>query len=455
MKPPFEARLSRRALLRGLPAALVPLLAGRARGDAPFPQRLVIVQWTNGVQDSYWPAPPASDGSFTFTETLAPLERHRADILLLGGLYIPYGTAGHFSLPSLLTGAKPTAPRGSAGVGNAISLDQYVANALAPRSPAPIRSLELGGVYRAQLPVFRSVSFRGPAIGQRPAENPPEVDPRRVWRRLFGNTNPAFRDQRRSVLDYVARDLGTLMGRLPSSERAKLAAHLDATRELERELTTLPSAVMAGPVCQPAPIEAGLNVHDHVGTDRIVKVLFDLVTVALRCDLTRVITLMLFNAGNDTIGFPFLGAEFAGAPNPESGFEHHGIAHTGGPKKDIIDRWWMEQFAQFLDRLKGTPEGNGTLLDNTLVLFANHMGDGAAHNPSGISWILAGGGQRYFKTGRYLVHPQWNPATPFLRCPVTNGVLVGLANAMLDGVEPPIDHFGEPQYRGELPGLRG
>jgi len=450
-------RGSRRDLLRSLPAALVPLLLpGRPARAAGFPRRLVIVHWTNGVHPSYWPPVPASETEFVLTPPLLALERHRQNIVLLGGLGMPFGRTGHFTLPCLLTGEKPTpVVAGMGAVGNAISVDQYVADALARHTPTPIRSLELGGVLPVRSPIFRSISFRGPAIGQRPRDNPPEIDPRRVWARLLGDRAGAFdparlRDERRSVLDRVGRDLDALVPALGREDRSKLLAHLEATRQLEQEL----GGLWAGPGrCTGAP-PPELNARDPLASDRLVPVLFDLLTLALRCDLTRVVTLMLFNAGNDGIGFPFLGPDFVGAANPESAFDHHGIAHSGGPRKAVVDAWWISQLALLLDRLQAVPEGEGTLLDNTLVLFANQMADGAGHTTLGVPWIVAGRCQGAIRTGRYMLPAGWDPVRPGSGCPPINHVLVAVANAMLAGLEPPLDRFGAPELAGELPGLR-
>jgi hypothetical protein len=463
-------RVSRRALLRLLPAgaaALVPLLGERGAHGAAMPRRLVILQWTNGVLPEYWPKRPAGEGDFVLTDTLSPLERHRRQVLVIGGLGMPYSPSGHFSLPCLLTGTRPTVPKGQAGVGNGISIDQHVAAVLARRTPTPLRSLELGALYLVRQPAFRAVSFRGPAVDQRPLDNPPEIDPYRVWRRLFGDrvgrgTGDAaaapdiarIRDERRSVLDYVTRDLAALGRELGREDRARLTSHLESARQLEREIYALPSAG-AATACAPVAPRSGIDVHDNRGIDQMVRVQLDLLLLALRCDLTRVATVMMVNCSNDGVGFPFLGPEFVGDIDPESAFDHHGIAHQGGPKKARIDRWWIEQLALFLDRLAGTPEGEGTMLDNTLVLFANHMGNGALHDVAGIPWIIAGSAQGYFKTGRYLVPRGWDPANPASGCPPTNGVLVGIANAMLAGLEPPLSSFGLSEYGGELAGLRG
>jgi hypothetical protein len=463
---------SRRRLLRALGgcAAALPLLeAGSARGTSAIPRRLVILQWTNGVLPDYWPPAPTAGQPFALSETLSPLERHRAKVLILGGLQIaaPLST-GHWSLPLLLTGSAGLAGLTAAGppLANAISVDQYVASRLARRAPTRFKSLELSAAYIDEHHHHRAVSYRGPAVGGRPAANPPEIDPRRVWRRLFaGQAGDGFsaerlariQHERRSVLDHVLRDLTALSVRLGRADRRKIEAHLDSARQLERELFALPQLEppAAVPSCPPAPPPGRFVPPDQPSIDQLVSLQLDLLALALRCDLVRVATVMLINSHNGGIGFPFLGSAFAGRPDPEGEFDHHGIAHRGGPKKSQVDRWWIGQLAALLDRLEAVPEAGGTLLDSCAVLFANNMGDGASHSVAGLPWILAGSCQGTFATGRYLVHPGWDPQRPTVGCPPTNAVLVALANAVLAGLDPPLASFGDLAPVGELPGLRG
>jgi hypothetical protein len=465
----------RRDLLRGFAgaSALVPLLHARAGRAAPrFPRRLVIVHWTNGVLPDYWPQKPAPGQDFALSDTLSPLQTHKKDILLLGGLRIDCpDSTGHQTLPFLLTGAPAIHGRDEGGllVGNAISVDQHVAGRLAQHAPTRFRSLELGAAYLDPRASYRALSFRGPAVDGRPADNPPEVDATRVWRRLFddGAAGPGgsaalaqrltrLRVQRRSVLDHVGRELAALGKRIGATDRAKLDAHLESLRQIEQELPGKASDLSTTPsLCAPvAPAGLG-GAAGARPIDQLVAQQFDLLAMALRCDLVRVVTVLLVSAHNFWIRFPFLGPRFAGPD--EAGVDpfHHAIAHHRGSRKAVIDKWWIGQFGALIERLKMVPEGDGTLLDNTTILFANQMGHGESHAVSGVPWILAGGCQGYFKTGRYLTPPAWDPARPESGCPPTNGVLTALANAMLAGWEDPLDHFGNPELTGELPGLRG
>jgi hypothetical protein len=459
---------SRRELLGSLPfAALIPVLGGRAQGAAATsPRRLVVLQWTNGVLPGYWPTPPDPSGNFVLTEALSSLERHKQDLVILGGLSIPqWKGSAHFTLPSLLTGAAPKVSPAGYGMGDSISIDQYVARAFTAHDPIPIRSLELGCVYLSNTSLTRSISFRGPSVNNNPLENVPEIDPYRVWRRLFGgragrgdeSASPPdlarIRDERRSVLDYVAGNLGRMVGGLGKDDRSKLASHLESVRQLEREIYVSASSA-SGAACSPAPLPANVDVYDNLAVGDALGLQLDLLVLALKCDLTRVATVTMVNCANDSIGFPFLGPEFVGRSDPESDFDHHGIAHRGGPKKAKVDQWWISRFASLLDRLKAVPEGDGTMLDHTMVLFANHMGDGAQHNNTGVPWILAGGKGKFFATGRYLVHAGWNPANPSMGCPPINHALISMSNILLEGLAPSIETFGSAEYTGELPGLR-
>lgn len=471
---------SRRSLLRsaGLGAAFLPLLHARRASAAPYPKRLVILQWTNGIiNGAYWPS--TAGGGLTLSETLKPLEPFKDRLLVVGAVglrnqadsKVAGAGVGHQSLWALLTGVTGAQGRndgGPCGIANGISVDQHVANAIAKRNPQlKFKSLELGAVTVSGKDNERSISYRGPAVGGRPADNPPEINPYKVWDRVFKDL-PAVpgsgtagmdseflakvRAERKSVLDFVGREMDGLRRKLGTDDAQKLEQHLGALRDLEKELTSLSSS---GAACAPTLLPTGLPWNRKDQIERMVPIQLDLAAMALRCDLTRVVTMMMCNPANDGIYYPFLGSEFAATGKYLEG-DHHGIAHGAGDnpnsgegrKKVKIDQFWMKQLAHLLGRLRDTPEGTGSMLDNTLVVMANHMATGAGHGTgSGVPFLLVGGCQGYFKTGRYVTGHA--PNTPH------NRILVAIANAMLDGQEAPLSHFGDARYGGELPGLRG
>lgn len=465
---------SRRSLLAsaGLASAFVPLLGARRGFAAPrSPRRLVILQWTNGIINKAW-WPTGGEYDFVLPETLRPLEALRKDVIVVGkvGLRnqadskVPGAGVGHQSLWALLTGADAALGRnggGPCGVGNAISVDQYVAKALVAQGPTKFSSLEVGGMGVSASDNERAISYRGPAVGGRPADNPPQIDPYKTWDKLFkdlpsmpgagtpGMTSELFakiRAERKSILDFVASELGGVRAKLGSDDAKRLDEHLTSVRKLEEELTANAGTGSSGAACSPQPLAAGMP-QKGVNIDKIIPTQMDLILTAMRCDLTRVATLMMCGPSNDGIYFPFLGSDFASSGKYLEG-DHHGIAHAGGPKKAAVDQWWMKQLAYLLGKLKSTPEGGGTMLDNTLVVMANNMDNGGSHGTGGgVPFLLAGSVQGYFKTGRYVTgHKKETPH---------NQILVAIANAMLDGLEPPLKSFGEPSFGGELPGLRG
>ncbi len=481
---------SRRTLLGGLGAGFVPLFSSSSAKGAPaFPKRVIVIQWTNGViANSFFPTGGETD--FVLPDVTSPLEPFRKDIIIPQGLGLkvqqddkggaagnPFsGYGGHASLPYLLTGAPSavgTADGGPYPVGNALSVDQHIANAIGDKTP--IKSLELGGVSLDGKDGMRSMSFRGPAIGSpaRPQDNRPEVNPAKVFARIMGVGGKApvddaalmrLRLERKSILDAVLGDLSTMRRRLPSVDKAKLDGHAAFIRQLEGELNQAKVASCA--TLGAAPVGFLGNAADGKRFDKVIKAQMDLIITSLRCDITRVATLMMYGPHNNLVSFPFLGSEFEGpAQHKDTGsapgdfISHHEIAHNSGQndadpdrkRKNRSDKWHMEMLAYLVAEMKKIPEGpgaNDTMLDNTVILMANNMGNGGAHSVTSLPWVLAGRCGGYFKTGRFL--KAGSGSTPH------NGVLVALCNAM--DVPPPMmggaPYFGDPRYGGELGGLK-
>lgn len=301
-------RFSRRALLGGLgaSAAFLPLLhaepahAATANG---LPRRLVTVAWTNGVAQTMFY--PASNVDPTASPILAPFAALKSKVLLAAGVdYSVMGTAhkydGHFSYPVMFTGAYTnTGGQNSTSAGP--SIDQVVSDAFAKSVTLklPLMNIALNG---------NSTSYR--AAGQR---NTGENNAGRLFAALFASANlPATQvssaiEAKKSVLDFVLGELSVFSKRMGTEDRAKIEAHLDAVRKLELRLGATPSA--AACVAPSAP----------VGTEyeNTVKSMMDIAGMAIRCDLTRVVSIVLGADGGSSPGsFPFL--QVAG--------DYHGIA---------------------------------------------------------------------------------------------------------------------------------
>ncbi len=450
-------QLSRRALLSGLGAGLITmptLVSSRRSFAAPTqaPKRLVIMQGTNGVLNDWWPT--SAGTPLTLSPTLAPLQKYQDRTLVVGGLKLQAGMdtqnngVGHHSLPYLLTGARGAQggnSEGPIGVGNGISIDQFVAKT----TSCPIPSLELGAIEVDTDLSARSISYNGPANGSQPDDRPPEIDPRKLFSRLNGFSGMAsgaglatLTAQKKSVLDAVAKDLTAISNKLSKTDQTRLATHTDAVRALEMELGNIkPSS------CSFTDPGGQIAIDAHDNLDALLKMQLSILASAFACDVTRVATVMMMSCANDEITFPWLGSEFPDQAMYLDGNEHHGIAHGAGdgsgdkgPQKRKIDTWYMSLVAWFCDLLASMTDVDGSsILDNTLVVWTNHMGNGAAHNIDQIPFVLVGG-QWYFKTGRYVT---FNPVAH-------NGLLVAIANAM----GAPTTTFGNPDYGGELSGLR-
>jgi hypothetical protein len=316
-----------------------------------------------------------------------------------------------------------------AGWGGGITVDQFIAQRIGADSP--IESLQLG-VRASGAEVRHRLSYTGPA-----APLPPENDPRAVFDRLFsdGLTDPgemdAIRRRRRSVLDAVMSQFPMMQRRMGSSDRIRLESHLDLVRKIERELQTIrPAGHCAAPDRPPV-----MALDDENTMPVIASLMIDLATVAVACDITRVITIQFSNAENH-IRFPWINSLGDG----------HGLSHAGpsstNEAEQLIQRdtWYAERYAQLLDGLKAVEEGGSTALDNSVVFYSNELSVGNTHSHVEMPFIVAGRAGGYFRSGRML---QFDHASH-------GKLLVSFLHAM--GLPEP--SFGMPEYgTGVLPGL--
>jgi hypothetical protein len=433
---PVSPAVSRRRFLRGAGGALLalPLLdaftTGPAGADA-YPKRLVIVFSANGTLADAW-TPTGGETDFVLGDILAPLEPHRDDLLILAGIdgessYHGPGDGAHWNgMGHMLTGTELVDLGNYNFSGGGISIDQRVAQTIGTTTKYP--TLELC-VENDPASVASHMSYLGP---NQPA--PPEPDPTAVFQRLFDGATPDQKAQRVSVLDAVQEDLKTLAPKLGAADRQKVEAHLDAVRSVEKSLRATQAVA-----CDPIAVgRDDLRDVPAVGKDQM-----DLLVRALSCDLTRVVTLQWSQAVSMT-RMTWLGITDA----------HHDLSHMTNSdpvvhgKLSAINAWYAGQFAYLLDAMKAVPEGGGTLLDHSLVVWCNELSDGEVHSRRQLPYVLAGRCGGAVKTGRFL------PYGPFVGepAPPHNNLLVAIAQAM--GVD--IDTFGNPAYcTGPLPGLAG
>ena len=439
--------LDRRRFLRVSAGALValPLLnAFRARASEPaFPKRLVLVYMPNGtIQDAFWPTNVQDEAHFELGEILAPLSAHKERLLILKGLKIaiaaadvgpggPHqkGVGALFTGRELLDGQFRDGCGSLAGWANGISVDQEVANKIGADTVLP--SLELG-VRAAKNDVQSRISYAGPGHPL-----PPMNSPHDVYLRLFSGweTNSStladLRDKRHSVLDTVQEQFQALSAHSSAEDRQKLDQHLTLVRDVERRLDILPPAT--GCIAPELPPE--LDTDSESTMQQIAALQMDLLSIAFHCDLVRVASVQ-FSDGLNTIRFPWLGSMGEG----------HSLSHSGDSdveaRAQLVarHRWYVEQIARLLDRLAAIPEGNGSVLDNTLLVWGSEIGTGNSHSHENIPFLVAGSAGGALRTGRFLNFGGRSHAE----------LLVSILNAM--GLES--QTFGHPDFvAGPLSGL--
>ncbi len=411
--------LSRRTLLRGLGVsialplldAMTPAFAATTRaGAATAPCRLAFTYVPNGIIMKDWT--PASEGSaFELPRTLQPLLPYRKDVMVLTGLTqntgrpLGDGAGDHArAAATFLTGVHPRKTAG-ADIHVGISADQVAAKSIGGATRLP--SIELacedgrlvGGCDSGYSCAYsNSVSWRGEST-----PNPPEVNPRAVFERLFGGASedPAARVKRhryeRSILDFALDDTRRLEGDLGPTDRRKLDEYLSSVREIERRI----EAAERGN----KDVSPNMEKPDGVPADfaEYVGIMFDLLHAAFRTDMTRVATFMIAREGS-TRAYREIGISDGHHP-----LTHHRNNPEWIEKISQINRYHMEQFAKFVGKLKATPEGDGTLLDHTMIVYGSGLSDGNKHSHDDLPTLLIGGGNGTLKSGRHVTYPGETP----------------------------------------------
>lgn len=425
-----KKHLPRRTFLRGagvslgLPLldAMIPALAAdRLTAAAPV-RRLGFVIYPLGVDQDRW-RPKGEGAGYEFSEALTPLAPHRNKFVVISGLSSdPDRTKAGFhdrALASFLTGVEPT--KGKVQVG--ISVDQLAAQTLGKETP--FASLELstennnGGAAHVG-PVFKSATTPLPF----------EYNPRRLFERLFGEggrIDPAAAAARdaadRSSLDSVTERINELKGKLGAGDRRKLDEYVESIRDVERRIQV---ASRKKPVTLPEmtrPAGAPDSWPEHV------KLMFDLQTLAVQADLTRVWTFMYAREAT-SINYPHLDISMG----------HHEISHHNFEKDklDALAKINVDQsrlFAYFLSKLDSIKEGNSTLLDHSLILYGSDLSVPTSHSQRDLPIIVAGGAAGRIAGGRYLRFP--GDETP----------LTNLYLTMLDKVGVPTEKLGDSTGR--------
>jgi len=410
--------LSRRTLLRGVGVSLgLPLLDSMIPAQTPLAKtaatsksRLSCIYVPHGATMDKWT--PAADGKgFEFTEILRPLEKFRDRVSIIsnlahpaaGGVGSDAGADHARSAAVFLSGVHPE--QGSIHVGTTI--DQIAAQRIGQDTPLPSIELSIeevalscGSGYACAY--SNTISWKTPTTPL-PMENNPQV----VFEKLFGDgSNNADRlarkQQSRSLLDSVMDQVASLQRELPASDRTRLGEYLDDVREIERRIQKAENQVPADLKLPEAPVGVPESFDEHF------KIMYDLQVLAFRAEITRVATLMY---ARDT----------SGAVYPQSGIRdgfhvasHHSNNRANMDKFALINKYHVEMLAYFLDKLKSTPDGDGNLLDHSMVLYGSSMSNGNQHDHDPLPVVLAGGASGQLNGGRHMTYAPHTPMSNLL-----------------------------------------
>lgn len=410
--------LSRRTLLRcmGVSVALplldsmVPAQTPLARTAANSKSRLSCIYVPHGATMDKW-TPSAQGKGFEFSEILTPLEKFRDRTLVVsnlahpaaGGVGSDAGADHARSAAVFLSGVHPE--KDSIRVG--ATIDQIAAEHIGQDTPLPSMELSVeevalscGSGYACAY--SNTISWKTPTTPL-PMENNPQV----VFEKLFGDgSNNADRlarkQQSRSLLDSVMDQVASLQRDLPAADRSKLSEYLDDVREIERRIQKAEKQVPAGLKLPEAPVGVPESFDEHF------KIMLDLQVLAFRTEITRIATMMY---ARDT----------SGAVYPQSGVRegfhvasHHSNNRANMDRFAIINKYHVDMLAYFLGKLQATPDGDGSLLDHSMILYGSSMSNGNQHDHDPLPVILAGGASGQLQGGRHMQYAQHTPMSNLL-----------------------------------------
>ena len=416
-------QVCRRTFLKGLGAAVslpmlesmnpVRALAGAASAKPPV--RMAFMFVPNGVHMEEW-KPAATGAHHDLPRILKPLTPVKHDLCVLSGLTQDKGRANgdgagdHArSAGVFLTGVQPLKSEGSE-IRAGVSVDQFAAQKIGHKTR--FASLELGTERGRQsgkcdsgysCAYSNNVSWRD---GTTPMAK--ETNPRLVFERLFGNGPKSERNEsvarrqryQKSILDFVLEDARSLTRKVSGNDRQKLDEYLTAVREIEQRIqraegeSVSKSTVLAG-LGKPEGVPDSYQEH--------IRLMGDMMILAFQTDVTRVSTFMLANAGSNRSYRPI------GVNEGHHSLSHHQNDRDKLEKISKINTFHVEQLSYMLQKMKSIPEGDGSLLDNCMIVYGSGISDGNRHNNENLPIVLAGRGGGWIRPGR---HIQYSGDTP-------------------------------------------
>ncbi len=410
--------LPRRTFLRGMGAAVaLPMLDAMApalSAATAAPPRLGFVYVSNGVIQEQW-NPAATGKGFEFTPILKPLEPLREHLNILSGLAhlqadtFGDGTGDHPRASAVWLSGVHAWDRTQPGVEVrlAVTADQLAAREIG--KDTRLASLEMnvdnptqGACDSGDCFYVNTVSWRNETT-----PNVAESHPRVVFERLFGDGGSpeqrlALAKSTGSILDSVTQEVNRLAGTLGAGDRTKLGEYMDSVREIEQRIQNTETHGAQSVELPERPTDIPDSFEAHT------KLMFDLQVLAYRADATRVFSMVMARELSPRT-YPFIGV-------PD---QHHAVSHHRNDpdliaKKAKIDTYHVQLLAYFLEKLRDTPDGDGSLLDHSLIMYGGGMGDGNLHRHKDLPRVLAGKLGCKFTTGKHLNYPENTPMANLL-----------------------------------------
>ena len=433
-----KKHLSRRTFLQGtfgaamaLPLldAMVPALTAQSKTAAASPFRFGAIYMPNGVFPETW-HPTTYGADFEFKPVMQPLEPFRDQLVTISKMKAPWGESVHLGASSaFLNGTGPVGSRDDSGdafgkIQSKKTMDQYIADAVT--GDAPLRSLEVGtedmGTAAGACDGFPCTFFNALSWRDDFSPLPIGINPRVTFERMFGETGTAEQrskrlKERQSLLDSVLAESTQLRGKLGPSDRAILDEYLGNIRQVEQQLDRMESRLNTITGTPEAPLGLPEAFDDHM------SVTYDLMHLAFQGDISRVFTFMIGHEASDR-GYAHIGI-------PET---HHSISHHGNDAEKLakyakIGTYQIVKLGEFLDKLKATKDGDGNLLDHSMVYWGSGMSNGNQHDRNNPPAVVVGGAHGRLKGNRHVEAKQDEPTANLL-----------LAMCQIAGAE--IDKFG-------------
>ena len=414
-----KKHLPRRTFLRGALGAMVAMpfldaMVPALTAQAKRPIRFGAIYVPNGIYPQQW-HPETTGSSFEFKPIMQPLEPYRSHLVTISGMKAPDGNPDmggvHMGASAAwLNGIGPDTDQANyTVVKSRKSVDQFIADKIA--EDTPLRSLQVGtedmGTSAGACDGYPCVFFNSISWRDDTSPLPVAVNPRVTFERIFGESGSASRRlanmrRKQSLLDSVAEEAGRMRRALGPADNAILDEYLTNIRDVEQQLARMDARAAAVPEGAVAPLGIPDNIDDHL------TVTYDLMLLAFQADISRVFTFMVGHEGS--------GRSYAhiGIPEPHHPVSHHGDTAEGIAKYAKLTTYHVAKLSEFIGKLQATADGDGTLLDRSMIYFGSGMGNGNAHDRNNPPVLVMGGANGQLKGNRHIAVEHKEPTANLL-----------------------------------------